>query len=238
MAINKPTSSLGRFAPIGRVVAAGLAAIVVFVFLLAMQSQTRDSASVIVALDEDQVEWPYHDAVRQTATGAIRTSPEALAAASAAAAPGTINDIETSMRDGQSYFDVTVEASDNAAAARAVDALVAWASDANMAERTTPFDDEATRLNAEIATLQAAYDDLQGQDGSLPSARAVETASLIAQFERRLVEVEMDRATLLPQFRPVEPAMPDTNSLRPILSALGAFVAALAVLTLLESPKP
>ncbi len=217
---------------------AAIIAVVVFVVLFAAQARTVNSASVIVALDDDQVDWPYHDAVRQIATGAIATSPDALAAASAAASPGTIDELGAAMDDGQSYFKVTATGSDAAAASAGIDGAVEWAIQQNLVELQTPLEEERDSLSAQLVQLTADYEAAKASDDELAKARVVEVSAQIAQFERRVVEVEEELSLIVPQFAPVQPASPDNNPLRPVFSALGAFLAALAAFTLLEPSKP
>ncbi len=216
---------------------AAVVAILVFLVLFAAQSSTVNSASVIVALDEDQVSWPYHDAVRQIATGAIASSPDALDAANAAVASGTVDKLDAEMSDGQSFFKVTATGSDAEVAALGIDAAVDWAIEQNLAERQSPLEAERESLSQQIVELTAAYDEAVGADDQLSSARADETASLIAQSESRAVEIDEELSLILPQFKQVQPAAPDNNPLRPVFSAIAAFFAALAAFTLLEPSK-
>ncbi len=216
---------------------AAVVAILVFLVLFAAQSRTVNSASVIVALDENQVSWPYHDAVRQIATGAIASSPDALAAANAAVASGTVDKLGAAMSDGQSYFEVTATGSDADVAASGIDAAVDWAIEQNLAERQAPLEAEMESLSQRIVVLTAAYDEAVSTDDQLASARVGETASLIAEFERRIVVIDEELSLILPQFSQVQPAAPDNNPLRPVFSAIAAFFAAIAAFTLLEPSK-
>lgn len=238
---QQPTTSKTKWTPLAlRVVASVVVGLLAFALAQVAASRSAGTAQVTMVLEESEISWPYHDAVRQAAVGSLTSSPEADAIARDIA--GDSAEIEAELLSGQSHFFFKVQSPDTQASTDAASALVDWAVAQNIVEQQQPFLDE-------LAVLSGARDDLQedidrfiqgggtSSDDTLEAARYLENASLLAQYERQADEIQTELDLIRPQFRAAGPPVEPSGLLTPLLTAAAATLAALAAFFLFEPRK-
>ncbi len=199
-------------------------------------------------LDQDRIEWPYHDSVRQEAIGRLESSDASAALLVELAGPDAT--VEGEMLSGQSHFSFTVDSSDVDRSVAAADSLAVWLSEVGQAERVSPLNDSLDALVLQEATLQASLDAEVERIGDEPSAKwspdKVLAAARYEQIARQLAETERERSrldativSLRPQIKAAGPAQPVGSPLSPITAALGGAAATLGALVFLRpDPQP
>lgn len=224
-----------------RVAASVVVGVLAFALAQAAASRSSGTAQVTMILEESEVSWPYHDAVRQGALGKLTSSPEADAIARDLA--GNEAEIDGELLSGQSHFLFRVQSGDAQASAGAAAALSDWVIAQNLSEQRQPFLDELDALERAQADLQSNIDQFltnggTAADETLEAARYLENASLLAQYERQANEIQTELDLVRPQFRAASPPVEPDGLLTPLITGLAAALAALAAFFLFEPRRP
>ncbi len=216
---------------------------VVFAVAQMVAARAGNRAEVVMILDQDRVEWPYHDSIRQDAIGRLESS-EASAALLADLA-GDRATIEADLLSGQSHFSFTVDSADVDRSIEAADALAAWLAEVSMTDRSEGLAEEVEALIDREVALQDDLEDQTELAGQGPSADwspdQVLAAARFDQLARQLAETERERRSaqatlesLRPQLRPAGPAQPLGRPLSPLTTGLAGAAAALGALAFLR----
>jgi hypothetical protein len=216
----------------------GLAALVLG---LVVQARSGGTAEVTMILDQNEVSWPYHDAVRQAAVGHLENDAEARRIADELA--GTDAAIDGVLLSGQSHFSFTVRAANIDDAKAATDALAVWVADVNVADQAVAYNDDLAVLTDKQAQVHVDIDAFlvpgaNPEDGTLESGRYLQNISLLAEYERVSAELQTDVDLIRPQIRAIGPARAPASRIAPWVTGFAAVVAALAVFNLLDGPRP
>ncbi len=157
------------------------------------------TAVATLRLDDQEVRWPYHDAVIQTQAALVDRDDVRDEIAETAGVPvAELLDLNTSVPRNQTIFDVTATATTRTAAVGLVDATAAVLIERNVAERSAGLADRTAAIESELALLEI---DLSRQRRSLENADTSEADRLIAEGRlsataQRLGTLEVELSSL------------------------------------------
>ncbi len=180
-------------------------------------SPTSDPTAVAtLRLDDNEVRWPFHDAVIQSQDAALADNETiAVAAMAAGVSPDVIRSAEATVPRNQTIFDVSVTADTETNAVAVADALSAELLAANLRDRTAAASDELAALGAELdeARAELAVPEALLRSGDVTSderlvleGRIGVLAERVARLEANEDDLEFAIETARPQLVQVRPA--------------------------------
>ncbi len=184
-----------------------------------------DSAEVVLILDQDEISWPYHDAVRQDAIGLVRSDPRATEAATEAA--GEPVTLETEALSGQSHVLLRASASTTTAAEIGADAAADWLGEENVAARRDRLDDEISVLTDHLAEIDA-------RAAETSDSQADELLRRSGQLASEIDDLTAERDLLVPQIRRAGDAEPADSAVRPWIALIAALAASAVTFAVIE----
>ncbi len=206
------------------------------------------TASATLRLDDQEVRWPFHDAVIQTQDALLqRDDIRALITRRSNLALDSIVTLNSEVPRNQTIFDITASASTESQAISIANGAVEALIERNIADRAAPIATEIEAVEIELGPLRA---DLAGQlrvientdapeaDRLVAQGRATAIAQRIGTLEVRLKELEIATTLVAPQLVEVAAAVPvNRERTRAVTAAsAGAGIALLTAAVLGAAP--